>query len=319
MRFSLLEKDPVSISKWNKYVKENKDCGIYHGFQFLRFISNYFNLEIYLFCVEKKGEIVGILPMHRTKAFPYGTQLVSNAFNGSYGGMCTNNDEISKYLVQNLINYVSYMSVRYSEIRDGDKNNYNLPVYDIFVNYNLSLSGTIDESWMRKISSKTRNQIRRGLRKCEIKLIEKEVVKKEGFASYNAAFLSYNTHLKPKTEIEFQEEIASLDVNWEFWGIYNVGKMIGYCQNKVIDSCCDYSTIKFHPDYLKFYSSYALFYTMNNYYLNEKRFKYVNDGARSISHETNIQEFLMQKFKFRKAYCKLNIIYSKPINSFKNI
>jgi len=164
-------------------------------------------------------------------------------------------------------------------------------------------------------SRNTRNQIRRGLRKCEIKLIEKEVVKKEGFASYNAAFLSYNTHLKPKTEIEFQEEIASLDVNWEFWGIYNVGKMIGYCQNKVIDSCCDYSTIKFHPDYLKFYSSYALFYTMNNYYLNEKRFKYVNDGARSISHETNIQEFLMQKFKFRKAYCKLNIIYSKPIGT----
>ena len=49
---------------------------------------------------------------------------------------------------------------------------------------------------------------------------------------------------------------------------------------------------------------------MNAYYLNEMKFKYVNDGARSIFHETNIQEFLIQKFQFRKAYCKLHLSYS---------
>ena len=52
---------------------------------------------------------------------------------------------------------------------------------------------------------------------------------------------------------------------------------------------------------------------MNQYYLNERNYKYVNDGARSISHETNIQNFLIQKFKFRKAYCKLHIIYSQKV------
>ena len=41
----------------------------------------------------------------------------------------------------------------------------------------------------------------------------------------------------------------------------------------------------------------------------KKKIKYVNDGARSIAHDTNIQEFLIKKFKFRKAYCKLNVIY----------
>ena len=89
--------------------------------------------------------------------------------------------------------------------------------------------------------------------------------------------------------------------------------MIGYSQNLVIDNYCDYSTIKFNPDFLKLYSSYILFYTMNRYYLFEKGFRYVNDGARSISHETNIQSYLIDKFKFRKAYCKLNIIYSPKI------
>ena len=52
---------------------------------------------------------------------------------------------------------------------------------------------------------------------------------------------------------------------------------------------------------------------MNQYYLNENNFRYVNDGARSISHETNIQTFLIDKFRFRKAYCKLNIIYSTKV------
>ena len=33
---------------------------------------------------------------------------------------------------------------------------------------------------------------------------------------------------------------------------------------------------------------------MNRYYLNEQKFKYVNDGAKSMSHDTNIQTFLTQ-------------------------
>tara|TARA_B110000459_G_C16091660_1_gene265434 strand:- start:108 stop:500 length:393 start_codon:yes stop_codon:yes gene_type:complete len=90
--------------------------------------------------------------------------------------------------------------------------------------------------------------------------------------------------------------------------------MIGYSQNKIAENYCDYSTIKFHPDYLKLYPSYALFFTMNQYYLNENEYKYVNDGARSMSHETNIQSFLIQKFRFRKAYCKLHIQYHPLIN-----
>ena len=162
-------------------------------------------------------------------------------------------------------------------------------------------------------SKNTRNQIRRGLRNCEVRIIDKEIILKEGYGSYNAAFLRYNTYLDPKSEEEFYQEIESLGKEWEFWGIYYNEKMIGYSQNKIIGDYCDYSTIKFNPDYLRYYPSYALFFTMNQYYLNEKGLRYVNDGARSISHETNIQSFLIQKFKFRKAYCTLNIIYSTKV------
>jgi len=77
----------------------------------------------------------------------------------------------------------------------------------------------------------------------------------------------------------------------------------------------NYSTVKFDPDELVKYSSYALFYSMNKYYLAEKKYKYVCDGARSISHETSIQEHLVRKHGFRYAYCKLHVVYH-PVTYF---
>lgn len=40
---------------------------------------------------------------------------------------------------------------------------------------------------------------------------------------------------------------------------------------------------------------------------------YINDGARSIRHETAFQDYLEKYFGFRKAYCKLNIMYRFPL------
>ena len=163
---------------------------------------------------------------------------------------------------------------------------------------------------IEEYSKNTRSKIRRGLKNCEVKLVNKQEIKQSGFLSYSKAFQRYNTDILPKNREDFEDEIDNIDEDWHFWAIYNSDNlMIGYSQNRIAENYCDYSTIKFHPDYLKLYPSYALFFTMNQYYLNEKEYKYVNDGARSISHETNIQSFLIQKFRFRKAYCKLHIQY----------
>ena len=159
-------------------------------------------------------------------------------------------------------------------------------------------------------SKNTRSKIRRGLKNCIVKVVSLAVMKEFGYECYKYAFENYNTHLQPKSNLEFADDLDALDRQWEFWGVFFDGKLIGYSQNSIVKDYCDYSTIKFHPKYLKYYPSYALFFSMNAYYLNEMKFKYVNDGARSISHETNIQEFLIQKFQFRKAYCKLHLSYS---------
>jgi hypothetical protein len=48
---------------------------------------------------------------------------------------------------------------------------------------------------------------------------------------------------------------------------------------------------------------------MNRYYLLENTFEYVNDGYRTLLHDTNIQNFLIKKFNFVKAGLTLKVYY----------
>lgn len=167
-----------------------------------------------------------------------------------------------------------------------------------------------EEENLKGYKSKARNQIRKGLKNCRVEKVDSDEVIKNGYSVYLAAFKAYKTDSAPKTKEAFVKDIFSSKTH-EFWAVYkkDEDKLIAYSQNMIEDDSVNYATIKLHPDYLKYYPSYALIFTMNTYYLNEKKFQYVNDGARSIAHMTNIQKFLIEKFHFRKAYCKLHIVY----------
>ena len=40
---------------------------------------------------------------------------------------------------------------------------------------------------------------------------------------------------------------------------------------------------------------------------------YICDGARNIRHETAFQDYLEKYFEFRKAYCRMHVIYKPSI------
>lgn len=165
-----------------------------------------------------------------------------------------------------------------------------------------------------ELSVNTRSKVRRGFKNCTIKRVKNTEIATFGYEVYSKAFELYATYLVPSTQEVFKKNILASN-HYDFWAVYEKdrGKMIAYSQNKIEDNSVNYMTIKFHPNYLRLYPSYILFFEMNRYYLEEKGLLYVSDGARSISHQSNIQNFLIQKFKFRKAYCRLNIVYRKDI------
>ena len=170
---------------------------------------------------------------------------------------------------------------------------------------------------LEKLTSKNRSEINRGLTNCEVKRVDARCMTEQMYLIYKKAFDKYKSYLAPLTWSCFERSIAntSLDKKVEFWGVFDrsSGKLIGYSSTVINGEVVDYSTAKFDPEFLGNYPSYALFYTMNKVYLVEMGCRYVSDGARNIAHDTDIQEHLIRKHGFRKAYCRLNVVYHPVI------
>ena len=178
-----------------------------------------------------------------------------------------------------------------------------------------------ESSPIESLSRYTRHNIKRGLKRCIIEKTDARIIADEGYESYSKAFERYDTFIRPETEDEFAANILEKENNpeWEFWGVWDHDhRMIAFSINNVVENRCFYRTSKLHPDYLKLYPGDALFYVMNEYYLSERGVKYIDNGPRSLSHKTNIQEYFLTKFNFRKAYSQLHIAYNPKIKILIN-
>ena len=170
-----------------------------------------------------------------------------------------------------------------------------------------------------ELKAKNRSEIKRGLKNCEIKHIDAEYVARNGYETYVEAYKSYKTPAaQAMEENEFKEQMLltrPFDDIVHYWGAFHNNKLIAFgINNAYYPTEVTYWMIKLHPDYLKLYPSYALVYKMNEYYLGDMGYEYVNDGWKSVLHETNVQDFLIRKFSFRKAYSNLSIIYKRPFS-----
>ncbi|MFP4169297.1 MAG: hypothetical protein ACLFSY_10720 [Desulfonatronovibrionaceae bacterium] len=166
---------------------------------------------------------------------------------------------------------------------------------------------------LEELSSNTRSKIRRGQKKFAAGPVTFNHLRTEGYQTYINAFQRFSTFEQPVNKIQFEKHVCMLEESgvYEIWGVWDKPskRLAGFSENLILGPTCFYETIYFDPSYLKNYSSYTLFYEMNHHYLQAKGFRYVHDGSRSLSHDTNIHDFLIDKFKFRKAYCDLHIAY----------
>lgn len=172
---------------------------------------------------------------------------------------------------------------------------------------------------LEDLSINTRSKVRRGLKNCNVEMVDAKFIAEHGYKVYISALKNYKGVILSAniTEEQYKRNITltkDFDDIVHYWGVFRSNKLIAYSLNYIYDNIeANYSTIKFHPDFLKLYPSYALIYIMNKFYLKDRLFEYVNDGFRNILHQTNIQEFLIEKFGFKQAFTKLEIFYRSPI------
>ena len=172
-----------------------------------------------------------------------------------------------------------------------------------------------------KLDAKVRYKIRHGLRNCVVEKVDVRRVASEGYDTYCAAIHRYSKGQQqpPKSPEKFTSSILVAqefaDVI-DFWAVFHEGRMVGYHQMHLDGTEeAGYSATAFHPDFFKFHTSYALIYTMNEYYLVQRGFAYANDGYRSVLHETDFQDFLIRDFHFERARTNLELFYRFPLGA----
>ena len=169
-----------------------------------------------------------------------------------------------------------------------------------------------------ELKPKVRTKIRKGFKVFESRVTDRSVIKTEGYNVYRSSFDRYTTFERMFSEQEFLDAIDSLPQETEFWEFRDVisGQLVAFSENYVLENTCTYVTTWFVPECLKAsggYLGYYAFHVMNKYYLNDLRLKYVSDGARSISHSTNVHDFLISNFGYRRAYARLRVAYAPGI------
>lgn len=167
---------------------------------------------------------------------------------------------------------------------------------------------------MDELSSNVRRKIRKAFETYEYKLIDKQTIREKGYPIIKATFEDYDVKDRSMTEQIFNDYLNYCDKNrFDYWGIYckENQRLVGIITVHIWDNSCEYGVTGLEPELKRnaSYPYYGLYHIMNEYYLDNLKFKYVTDSARSITEHSNIQPFLEQNFKFRKAYCKLKIHY----------
>lgn len=166
---------------------------------------------------------------------------------------------------------------------------------------------------MDELSTDVRNMIRRAFNRYEYKMVDIQLIENEGFGIAKKVNDSFVLKDRRMNSAIFEELLKSWkNGNCDYWGVFDLNQnFVGFAVVRVFDSGCFYDMISICPEYKHdaSYPYYGFFYKLNEYYLGEKHIKYVTDGSRSVTEHSNIQPFLMQKFNFRKAYCKLKIKY----------
>ena len=165
-----------------------------------------------------------------------------------------------------------------------------------------------------ELSKKYQKQILKVLERCEVKRIDPVSCFEDIYAVYKAAMSSYKTPDNELSKADFHANMKQGGL--EYWGAYNrlTGVLVGWMSCRNNGDWTETVTAKYHPELQSFARpSDAIHYAILNYYLNELGQKYICSGSRNINHKTNVQDYKIKNWKFRKAYCKLHILYRPGI------
>lgn len=164
-----------------------------------------------------------------------------------------------------------------------------------------------------ELSPGFRNKVKKSLKTFDYKVVSKDFFLTVAYDVYFSALSNYRIRSTLKSQKAYIQELLQLGDEYHYWLCFDKesGEIAAYSINNYSYDRCEYEEIRAVPKFLSGsrYPLYGLLYSMNSYYLSDLKVKYVSDGTRSLTMHSNIQPFLEERFKFRKAYCHLQVHY----------
>lgn len=167
---------------------------------------------------------------------------------------------------------------------------------------------------LEELTKGSRKKIKKALENCIVERIDSREYSESLWNVYQEATERYKHYTNNADKKSFIHRCLNPNENEEYWAGFDAEthRMIGYKICLVHQEWVNFSVGKYSTEFLKLRVSDALNYVVLNYYLNLQEKRYVTDGERVVLHDTNVQEYLIEHFNFRKAYCHLHIKY-RPI------
>lgn len=165
-------------------------------------------------------------------------------------------------------------------------------------------------------SKSTRKNLRKSLNTYRYEIVSKNEILKYGYKIFCEAAIRFN--IKPsRTSQEFVDYINEIyNQGGDFWIGYDIASgepamwesILKFDDNVVMDiERLSYKFTKGNP-------TYGLNYKITEYYIKEKGYKYIDAGAISITQHSNVQDFLINKLQFRRAFCRSELYFKPWIN-----
>jgi len=198
---------------WQDFVNQNSDSNIFHTPEMFTVFKRARNYSPVIYAaIHSQGDVMALLPMVEVSLISSILKLFTTR-SISYGGLLLKENLQDKSAITSLLQFYTKKTGQktlFSELRNlSDVTNYQPELtkngfdYEDHLNYLIDLNCSVDEL-MQKIGSRTRQHIRRGLRKGIV--IVDEINDRSKLESwYNIIKLTYKAAKVPLTDISLFE------------------------------------------------------------------------------------------------------------------
>ncbi len=189
-------------------------------------------------------------------------------------------------------------------------------VYDYDCGDETSFWYIIKDSFeeLPQYSTSVRGSIRKALRTYDYRMVSVDEFVDQAYPAYYEAMVNYRVKAVPASKDKFAEDCRKLH-NAEYWmGTDKAsGEVAVMAVSVIIGDTYEERVLKTRPKFMhnSSYPTYGLLYEMSRHCFSDLGLKVINIGARSLTEHSNIQNFLIHKFHYRKAYCHVKVFY-KP-------